>query len=105
LIACWAEDPNGKAYKLHLGRIPDNYWVAEDGLKIQVIYMITPCLFQLLVFCGMRTNHNYHIQKHVCMLMQSHILKAFTQKSSLQNRGPFKIKYFILKCTNDAWFI
>jgi hypothetical protein len=51
LIACWAEDPNGEAYKLHLGRIPDNYWVAEDGLKIQVlyIYMITPCLFQLLV--------------------------------------------------------
>ncbi|KAF5469389.1 hypothetical protein F2P56_013469 [Juglans regia] len=35
LIACWAEDPNGEAYKLHLSRIPDNYWVAEDGLKIQ----------------------------------------------------------------------
>ncbi|KAG6663890.1 hypothetical protein CIPAW_02G053700 [Carya illinoinensis] len=35
LIVCWAEDPNGEAYKLHLARIPDNYWVAEDGLKIQ----------------------------------------------------------------------
>ncbi|XP_062158466.1 lupeol synthase-like isoform X5 [Alnus glutinosa] len=35
LIACWVEDPNGEAYKLHLGRIPDNYWIAEDGLKIQ----------------------------------------------------------------------
>ncbi|XP_062158464.1 lupeol synthase-like isoform X3 [Alnus glutinosa] len=35
LIACWVEDPNGEAYKLHLGRIPDNYWVAEDGLKFQ----------------------------------------------------------------------
>ncbi|KAG6627902.1 lupeol synthase-like [Carya illinoinensis] len=35
LIACWAQDPNGEAYKLHLARIPDNYWVAEDGLKIQ----------------------------------------------------------------------
>jgi len=60
LIACWVEDPNGEAYKLHLGRIPDNYWVAEDGLKIQVIYMI---------------------KKHVCMLIiKSHILEAFTQK-------------------------
>jgi hypothetical protein len=29
-VVFWAEDPNGKAYKLHLGRIPDNYWVAED---------------------------------------------------------------------------
>ncbi|XP_062158953.1 lupeol synthase-like isoform X2 [Alnus glutinosa] len=35
LIACWVEDPNGEAYKRHLGRIPDNYWVAEDGLKFQ----------------------------------------------------------------------
>jgi len=58
-----------------------------------------PLPFSVVVFCGMRTSHNYHIQKHVCMLMQSHILKAFTQKLSLQNRGPFKIKYFILKCT------
>ncbi|XP_035546680.1 lupeol synthase-like [Juglans regia] len=35
LIACWDEDPNGEASKLHLARIPDNYWVAIDGLKIQ----------------------------------------------------------------------
>jgi hypothetical protein len=45
LIACWAEDPNGEAYKLHLGRIPDNYWVAEDGLKIQVLYIWSPLAF------------------------------------------------------------
>ncbi|KAK7272775.1 hypothetical protein RJT34_29606 [Clitoria ternatea] len=35
LIACWVEDPNSEAYKLHLARIPDYYWLAEDGLKIQ----------------------------------------------------------------------
>nr|QIR30798.1 oxidosqualene cyclase 4 [Terminalia arjuna] len=35
LIACWVEDPNSEAYKLHLARIPDYYWVAEDGLKMQ----------------------------------------------------------------------
>ncbi|XLU58673.1 hypothetical protein S245_053321 [Arachis hypogaea] len=34
LIACWIEDPNSEAYKLHLARIPDYFWVAEDGLKI-----------------------------------------------------------------------
>lgn len=35
LIACWVEDPNSEAYKRHLARIPDYYWVAEDGLKMQ----------------------------------------------------------------------
>jgi hypothetical protein len=37
LIARWVEDPNSEAYKRHLARLPDNYWVAEDGLKIQVL--------------------------------------------------------------------
>ncbi|GMN53543.1 hypothetical protein TIFTF001_022667 [Ficus carica] len=37
LIACWVEDPNSEAYKLHLARLPDYFWVAEDGLKFQAI--------------------------------------------------------------------
>ncbi|MED6211628.1 Lupeol synthase [Stylosanthes scabra] len=28
------EDPNSKTYQFHLARIPDYFWVAEDGLKI-----------------------------------------------------------------------
>ncbi|CAJ1937180.1 unnamed protein product [Sphenostylis stenocarpa] len=35
LIARWVEDPNSESYKLHLARIPDYFWLAEDGLKIQ----------------------------------------------------------------------
>ncbi|KAK9269745.1 hypothetical protein L1049_001523 [Liquidambar formosana] len=35
LISCWVEDPNSEAYKHHLARIPDYFWLAEDGLKIQ----------------------------------------------------------------------
>lgn len=35
LIACWVEDPNSEAYKRHLARIPDYFWVAEDGMKMQ----------------------------------------------------------------------
>ncbi|GAB2276209.1 hypothetical protein Dimus_010943 [Dionaea muscipula] len=37
LIACWVEDPNSDAYKLHLARVPDYLWVAEDGMKMQVL--------------------------------------------------------------------
>ncbi|XP_057980688.1 lupeol synthase-like [Malania oleifera] len=35
LIACWVEDPNSEAFKLHLARIPDYFWLAEDGMKLQ----------------------------------------------------------------------
>ncbi|XP_057761704.1 lupeol synthase-like [Arachis stenosperma] len=35
MMACWIDDPNSKAYKHHLARVPDYFWIAEDGLKIQ----------------------------------------------------------------------
>ncbi|XP_048494951.1 lupeol synthase isoform X1 [Beta vulgaris subsp. vulgaris] len=35
LLACWVEDSNSEAYKRHLARIPDYFWLAEDGMKMQ----------------------------------------------------------------------
>ncbi|GLT60966.1 hypothetical protein SLA2020_337040 [Shorea laevis] len=35
LLACWVENPNSEVHKRHLARVPDYYWIAEDGLKIQ----------------------------------------------------------------------
>ncbi|KAI3443471.1 hypothetical protein Pfo_000136 [Paulownia fortunei] len=35
LLACWVEAPNSEAYKRHLARIPDYFWIAEDGMKLQ----------------------------------------------------------------------
>nr|WRO65029.1 beta-amyrin synthase [Neoalsomitra integrifoliola] len=35
MLACWVEDPNGDYFKMHLARIPDYLWVAEDGMKMQ----------------------------------------------------------------------
>ncbi|XP_038890186.1 beta-amyrin synthase-like isoform X6 [Benincasa hispida] len=35
MIACWADDPNGEAYKKHLARVKDYLWVGEDGMKMQ----------------------------------------------------------------------
>lgn len=37
MLCCWAEDPNSEAFKLHLPRIYDYLWLAEDGMKMQVI--------------------------------------------------------------------
>nr|AFS49705.1 cycloartenol synthase [Paris polyphylla var. yunnanensis] len=35
MLCCWAEDPNSEAFKLHLPRIFDYLWLAEDGMKMQ----------------------------------------------------------------------
>ncbi|XP_060669505.1 beta-amyrin synthase-like [Ziziphus jujuba] len=35
MLCCWVEDPHGKPFKMHLARIPDYLWVAEDGMKMQ----------------------------------------------------------------------
>ncbi|KAI4368845.1 hypothetical protein MLD38_017357 [Melastoma candidum] len=35
MLCCWIEDPNSEAFKLHLPRIHDYLWVAEDGMKMQ----------------------------------------------------------------------
>ncbi|GKV20479.1 hypothetical protein SLEP1_g30602 [Rubroshorea leprosula] len=35
MLCCWIEDPNSEAFKLHLPRIHDYLWLAEDGMKMQ----------------------------------------------------------------------
>ncbi|CAJ1949080.1 unnamed protein product [Sphenostylis stenocarpa] len=35
MLCCWVEDPNSESFKLHLPRIHDYLWIAEDGLKMK----------------------------------------------------------------------
>ncbi|KAH9770910.1 cycloartenol synthase [Citrus sinensis] len=35
MLCCWVEDPNSEAFKLHIPRINDYLWIAEDGMKVQ----------------------------------------------------------------------
>ncbi|KAJ9693206.1 hypothetical protein PVL29_012093 [Vitis rotundifolia] len=35
MLCCWIEDPNSEAFKLHIPRIFDYLWIAEDGMKMQ----------------------------------------------------------------------
>lgn len=35
MLCCWAEDPNSEAFKLHIPRVYDYLWLAEDGMKMQ----------------------------------------------------------------------
>ncbi|KAJ8564526.1 hypothetical protein K7X08_000986 [Anisodus acutangulus] len=35
MLCCWVEDPDSEAIKLHLSRIKDYLWLAEDGMKMK----------------------------------------------------------------------
>ncbi|KAG0504631.1 hypothetical protein KC19_N011500 [Ceratodon purpureus] len=35
MLSCWIENPNSEAFKLHLARVVDYLWMAEDGMKMQ----------------------------------------------------------------------
>ncbi|GMJ00915.1 cycloartenol synthase 1 [Hibiscus trionum] len=35
MLCYWVDDPNSEAFKLHLPRLYDYLWVAEDGMKLQ----------------------------------------------------------------------
>ncbi|CAI0420766.1 unnamed protein product [Linum tenue] len=35
MLACWVDDPNGLAFKKHLARISDYFWLGEDGMNLQ----------------------------------------------------------------------
>jgi len=38
MVCCWVENPNSEAFKCHISRIKDYLWVAEDGMKMQVLH-------------------------------------------------------------------
>lgn len=54
-MAQWVDDPYSEAYKRHLARLPDYYWVAEDGLKLQVLNII----YREMVFAIMNMQPSY----------------------------------------------
>ncbi|KAK9078933.1 hypothetical protein SSX86_002992 [Deinandra increscens subsp. villosa] len=35
MLCCWVEDPKSHVNKLHLSRVKDYLWIAEDGMKMQ----------------------------------------------------------------------
>nr|CAB3448825.1 unnamed protein product [Digitaria exilis]CAB3448849.1 unnamed protein product [Digitaria exilis] len=35
MLVCWIEDPNSEAFKLHIPRVYEYLWLAEDGMKMK----------------------------------------------------------------------
>jgi hypothetical protein len=52
MVCRWIENPNSDAFKKHLPRIYDYFWLAEDGMKAKVLPDMSSAL---------STSHNYII--------------------------------------------
>ncbi|KAK4605383.1 hypothetical protein RGQ29_013442 [Quercus rubra] len=88
LLAHWVEDPNSDSYKLHLARLPDNYWVAEDGLKLQSFgSQMWDAAFAIQAILSCNLNEEYG-----STLRKSH---EFVKASQVQENpsGDFKAMY------------
>ncbi|KAL2327285.1 hypothetical protein Fmac_020712 [Flemingia macrophylla] len=78
LIARWVEDPNSEAYKHHLARIADYFWLAEDGLKIQSVGSQTwdvLLAIQAIIACNVSEEYGPTLRKAHGFLKASQVRK------------------------------
>ncbi|KAG6621483.1 hypothetical protein I3842_Q025200 [Carya illinoinensis] len=86
LMARWVEDPNSEAYKLHLARLPDYYWVAEDGLKIQGLgsqTWVVVFAVQAILACNLNEEYGQTLRKAQAVWTRLHS----TQQLSMPDYG------------------
>ncbi|MCO5606663.1 hypothetical protein L7F22_060852 [Adiantum nelumboides] len=97
MLCCWVEDPSSEAFKLHLPRVLDYLWVAEDGMKMQGndgsqlwdISLAIQALVstELLEVCGP-------------MLKKAHY---FIDKSQVRDDCPGDLKFWYRHISKGGW--
>ncbi|PWA38718.1 lupeol synthase [Artemisia annua] len=96
LLATWVEDPNGDAYKRHLARISDYFWVAEDGLKIQSFgSQMWDAAFAIQAILSSNLAEEY-----------GHVLKKahdFVKSSQVRNNPPGDYSKMYRHTSKGAW--
>nr|WJJ60806.1 lupeol synthase [Astragalus membranaceus var. membranaceus] len=78
LIARWVDNPDSEAYKLHLARIPDYFWIAEDGLKIQSFGCQTwdaAFAIQAIIACNVSEEYGPTLRKAHDFMKASQVLE------------------------------
>ncbi|KAF2305430.1 hypothetical protein GH714_005217 [Hevea brasiliensis] len=96
MFAYWAEDPTQEAFKLHLPRVPDYLWVAEDGMKMQNL----GCQLWDAVFATQAVMESDFTDEYGSTLRKAH--EFIKQTQILENRsGDYKDMYWYI--SKGAW--
>ncbi|GJM90177.1 hypothetical protein PR202_ga06434 [Eleusine coracana subsp. coracana] len=91
MLACWIEDPNSEAFKLHIPRVYDYLWVAEDGMKMQL--WDTAFTVQAIVATNL-------IKEFAPTLKLAH---DYIKKSQVVDDCPGDLNYWYRHISKGAW--
>ncbi|KAL2969723.1 hypothetical protein AAZX31_15G097300 [Glycine max] len=97
MLACWVEDPNGDAFKKHLARIPDYFWVSEDGMIVQPVIGSQAWDISFIVQALLATDL---IEEFGPTLAKAH---DFIKKSQLTDNLPGDFKSMYRHISKGAW--
>ncbi|KAJ6827087.1 cycloartenol synthase 2-like [Iris pallida] len=115
MLCCWVEDPDSMAFKMHLPRIDDYLWIAEDGMKLK---LFSGCnlweaafAVQAIMSTGLLHEYSNTIRKAHTFIKDSQILRDCPGDLSAWYRHitkgswPFSIAdqgYGVSDCTGEG---
>ncbi|KAF3592646.1 hypothetical protein DY000_02022862, partial [Brassica cretica] len=97
MLCCWVEDPNSEAFKLHLPRIHDYLWLAEDGMKMQGYNGSQLWDAGFAVQAILATNF---VEEYGPVLKKAH---AFVKNSQVLEDCPGDLSYWYRHISKGAW--
>uniref|UniRef100_A0A803P5K5 Terpene cyclase/mutase family member n=1 Tax=Cannabis sativa TaxID=3483 RepID=A0A803P5K5_CANSA len=97
MLCCWVEDPNSEAFKLHLPRINDYLWIAEDGMKMQGYNGSQLWDTSFAAQAIMSTNL---VQEYSTTLRKAH---DFIKNSQVLEDCPGNLDYWYRHISKGAW--
>lgn len=97
MLCCWVEDPNSEAFKLHLPRIYDFLWIAEDGMKMQGYNgsQSWDCSFIIQAILATNLTEEYGVT-----LKKAHV---FIKNSQVLDDCPGDLSYWYRHISKGAW--
>ncbi|KAH0934695.1 hypothetical protein HID58_011812 [Brassica napus] len=97
MLCCWVEDPNSEAFKLHLPRIHDYLWVAEDGMKMQGYNGSQLWDTSFAVQAVLATNF---VEEYGPVLKKAH---SYVKNSQVSEDCPGDLSYWYRHISKGAW--
>lgn len=97
MLCCWVEDPNSEAFKLHLPRIYDYLWLAEDGMKMQGYNGSQLWDTAFTVQAIISTNLT---EENAATLKKAHI---YIKNSQVSEDCPGDVNYWYRHISKGAW--
>ncbi|KAK1417057.1 hypothetical protein QVD17_26179 [Tagetes erecta] len=97
MLCCWVEDPKSPVNKLHLSRVKDYLWIAEDGMKMQGYNgsQLWDATFAVQAILATNLEHEYG-----SMLQKAH---NFIKSSQIRENSLGDIQSWYRHITRGGW--